>query len=231
MATSTEEEVRDTVTRIKICGITNQEDAQAAVQSGADALGFILVPDTPRYVGNSDALNTLLGSVPPFVSRVAVCQEATDLELRYRGAFHATQFYYPVADQSWHWYSSTSLIYAARIQDESSLTRIAEALPQMSTVAGDVLISALLLDTYHKAKLGGSGETFNWELAVEAKCRFGLPLILAGGLTPENVGEAVRTVRPYAVDVSSGVEASPGRKDHAKVKAFIQAVREADREP
>ena len=88
---------------------------------------------------------------------------------------------------------------------------------------------AILLDTYHKDKLGGSGETFNWELAMEAKERFGLPLILAGGLTPENVGEAVRTVRPYAVDVSSGVEAEPGRKDHAKVKAFIQAVREADR--
>ena len=84
------------------------------------------------------------------------------------------------------------------------------------------------MDAYHKDKLGGSGETFNWDLAIEAKRRFDVPIILAGGLTPDNVEEAIAKVQPYAVDVSSGVEAEPGRKDHAKLKAFLQAVRRAD---
>lgn len=218
------------ITRVKICGITNVEDAQAAVECGADALGFILVPDTPRYVGDAETLMTLLGSVPPFVTRVAVCQDATTIERRWEGAFQALQFYEPIADQTWHWYGWHSRIYAARIQDESSLQAITETIPMLSNVGGDLMIDALLLDTYHKDKLGGAGETFNWDLAVEAKRRFGLPIILAGGLTPENVGEAIRKVRPYAVDVSSGVEARPGKKDHAKVKAFMEAVHVADAE-
>jgi phosphoribosylanthranilate isomerase len=102
---------------------------------------------------------------------------------------------------------------AFRIRDASSLERLK-----------DYPTDAWLLDAYVADRLGGTGETFDWERAVEAK-RFGRPVFLAGGLTPENVAEAVRHVRPYAVDVSSGVEASPGKKDHAKVNAFIEAAK------
>ena len=102
---------------------------------------------------------------------------------------------------------------AFRIRDAASLQR----LPNYPT-------DAWLLDAYNPDQPGGTGETFNWDLALEARA-WGRPIFLAGGLTPENVGEAVRRARPYAVDVSSGVEAAPGRKDHAKIKAFIQAAK------
>lgn len=214
----------DTVIRIKICGITNSEDARAAVDYGADALGFIFVPESPRYVGGDERLDVVWESAP-LVSKVAVCLDATDLPGRFEGTFNAIQFYKPQADQTWHWSGGHSRIYAARMRDEASLEEIETAVAHLSRADGKLLIDALLLDTYHKDKLGGSGETFNWDLALEAKRRFGLPIILAGGLTPDNVADAVRTVQPYAIDVSSGVEASPGRKDHAKLRKFIRAVR------
>jgi phosphoribosylanthranilate isomerase len=208
------------MTRIKICGITNEDDARAAVDYGADALGFILVQDSPRFVRTAAELCSLVRFPPPFVSRVAVLQSPAALtQLPYDatpGLFDTYQFY-EVDD--WR-PDGVRFIHAFRIRDEASLDEIE---------ANAANAEALLLDTYHKDKLGGSGETFNWELAVEAKRRFKQPLVLAGGLTPENVGEAIATVRPYAVDVSSGVEAEPGRKDHTKLRAFIRAVQEADR--
>lgn len=208
------------VTRIKICGITNLEDALAAVAYGADALGFIAVAGSPRYVDPQHVASHILPCLPPFVTPVLVlksCEEESfpsDLQ-----SFGAVQFY--SGDCSSTVTGTTRCLRAFRIRDESSLREIATTLEGPRP-------DAILLDTYHKDKLGGSGETFNWELAVEAKQRFGLPIILAGGLTPENVGEAIQTVRPYAVDVSSGVEAAPGRKDHAKIKAFVEAVRRVD---
>ena len=109
-------------------------------------------------------------------------------------------------------------IKAFRVKDQESLKEI---------VTDPCPKELILLDAYSPNALGGTGETFNWELAKQAK-HLGLPIILAGGLTPENVGEAVATVRPYMVDVSSGVEAEPGRKDHDKLRRFIRAVRAAD---
>ena len=100
--------------------------------------------------------------------------------------------------------------------------------PLKEIAAYSELVGAILLDTYHKAMLGGSGETFDWSLAAQAKTLTDKPLILAGGLTPENVQDALEAVRPFGVDVSSGVETSPGVKDHAKIKAFVRAVREWD---
>jgi phosphoribosylanthranilate isomerase len=209
----------ETRTRIKICGITNIEDARAAIDYGADALGFIFVPDTPRYIGDCADLLDELHLIPPFVNRVAVCLTPEHLPEQEMPDFDTIQFY------STRWdcrrYGARRWVQAFRIREESSLDEIAAAL---KTAIPD----ALLLDTYHKDRLGGSGKTFNWELAKEAKARFGLPIILAGGLTPDNVGDAIAAVRPYAVDVSSGVEAEPGRKDHAKLKAFLRAVRQAD---
>ncbi|HZO86739.1 MAG TPA: phosphoribosylanthranilate isomerase [Chthonomonadaceae bacterium] len=208
----------ETRTRIKICGITNLEDARAAVDYGADALGFIFVPQTPRYIGDNPEARKIPALLPPFVARVAVCADAAqDVS---GPDFDTLQYYAHSAPALPR--SGKRLVRAFRIQDAASLDEIAAALAQEQP-------HALLLDAYHKDKLGGSGETFNWELAKEAKARFGLPVLLAGGLTPENVAEAVAAVRPYAVDVSSGVEAAPGRKDHAKLRAFIRAVRQADK--
>ena len=206
--------------RIKICGITNRDDARAAVDYGADALGFIFVPETPRYVGDKPEIGAILEELPPFVTPVAVCKafdQAPDPMLL---PFHTVQFYrhdLPDAAQIAH----RRLVPAFRIQDVSSLDAIAAFLTLHRP-------HAILLDAYHKDRLGGSGETFNWDLALEAKARFAIPLILAGGLTPDNVGDAIAAVRPYAVDVSSGVEAEPGRKDHARLRAFIRAVRKAN---
>ena len=207
-----------TRTRIKICGITSREDALTAIEQGADALGFIFVPQTPRFVGEWRGLAELLCSLPPFVTRTAVCTTEQTLPVGLLDSLDAVQFYSPDFPQV----PGKIMIQSFRIKDMGSLDLIEEALrirrPQ-----------GIHLDAYHKDKMGGSGETFNWELAVVAKARFDLPLILSGGLTPENVAEAIATVRPYAVDVSSGVEAAPGRKDPERVRAFFEAVREADR--
>jgi phosphoribosylanthranilate isomerase len=219
----------DMDTRIKICGLTGAEDARVAVELGADALGFIFVPDTPRYVLNfPDALH-IPGLLPPFVTPVAVCKDLADAvatPLLRELPIHTVQYYGQGADPEalariLQALAGKRLIRAFRIRDERSLDEIAQELAILRP-------HALLLDAYHPEKLGGAGVTFNWDLAVEAKARFGLPIVLAGGLTPKNVAEAVRAVRPYAVDVGSGVEAAPGRKDHAKLRAFIQAVRAAD---
>ncbi len=208
----------ETRTRIKICGITNLEDARAAIDYGADALGFILVPDSPRYVKGRLDVSRDLAHLPAFISTVGVYRDYEETVNAVGRWFTAIQFY----DNSLPRRILTTrfTIRAYRIKDGSSLDEIERTEHEANT---------LLLDTYHEDKLGGSGETFNWELAVEAKRRFNKPIILAGGLTPENVGDAIAAVRPYAVDVSSGVEAEPGRKDHARLKAFIKAVREANR--
>jgi phosphoribosylanthranilate isomerase len=210
------------MTRIKICGITNIEDARAAIDYGAHALGFIFVPESPRYVGDcADFLADELHLIPPYVSRVVVCKDPDTLPEIEILEFDTIQFY----TECWKWalHQARRWVQSFRIKDEDSLESIGKVLKK-------AIPHALLLDAYHPDKLGGSGETFNWELAREAKERFGKPIILAGGLTPDNVADAIATVQPYAVDVSSGVEAEPGRKDHAKLRAFIRAVQKADGE-
>ncbi len=204
----------ETVTRIKICGITNRVDADLAIMLGADALGFIFVPESPRYVGHQDGLVEILTSIPPFVTRTAVCTSLETLPVGLLDSLDAIQFYSPDFPQV----QGKVAIQSFRIKDESSLELIADALKNRRP-------QAIHLDAYHKDKMGGSGETFNWELALEAKARFNLPLILSGGLTPDNVAEAISRVKPYAVDVASGVEAEPGRKDPARLRAFFRAVR------
>ena len=210
-----------TPTRIKICGITNEEDAQAAVECGADALGFIFVPGGPRFVPPS-AFVRLGYASRLLVSSVIVARRPEDA-----GDYHShyVQFYEEAdhpATEALLCRAPGRYVRAFRMESEAVLTEI-ERYPYRHAVA------AYLLDAYHKDKLGGAGETFHWELAVEAKRLTDKPIILAGGLTLENVGEAIAKVRPYAVDVSSGVEVEPGRKDHEKLKAFIRAVQEADR--
>jgi phosphoribosylanthranilate isomerase len=211
----------DNMTRIKICGIANADDARAASDLGADALGFIFVPGSPRFVGgDAAALGRLLRSVPPFVWRVGVFDTPPD-DLALAANLHALQYYNAAQKPSSMFADGPGrplAIRAFRVRDENSLREIAEYQGPMD---------AALLDAYSATALGGTGHTFNWDLARQAKA-FGVPIVLAGGLTPENVGDAVRAVRPYMVDVSSGVEAAPGRKAHDKVRRFIRAVRAAD---
>jgi phosphoribosylanthranilate isomerase len=201
------------VTRIKICGITNKDDMEAAVSYGADALGFIGVKGSPRYVSEQEFFE-IAEDAPLFVPRVVVVERTEEAE-EYGAEY--VQNYSDTAHDSF--VSIPPRIRTFRMRDAASL----EELKNYSYP-----VSAILLDTYHKDKLGGSGETFNWELAREAKRLTDKPILLAGGLTPENVPDALEAVHPYAVDVSSGVEASPGVKDHAKVLAFVRAVREWD---
>ena len=227
------------MTRVKICGITNKEDARAAVDYGADALGFVLIQESPRFI-DLMAASEIMYDLPPFTQTVGllnICKDDAEDIFHYGDMFHrasgllAIQFYSGNCSRIVN--SVPAFIRAFRMRDESSLVEIETYLkrPPPDTIAAtfeNLPPDAILLDTYHKDKLGGSGETFNWDLAVEAKRRFDVPIILAGGLTADNVTEAIAKVQPYAVDVSSGVEAEPGRKDHAKMKAFIRAVRRAD---
>lgn len=205
------------MTHIKICGITNVEDARAAVECGAHALGFIFVKESPRCVRRHPCWQEALNGAPPFIARVAVYRGPGFRPFDPIAAFDAVQFY----EGFWALETRARRVLACPIRDEESLDTI-----QRRLVRADA--DALLLDAYHPDKLGGAGVTFNWDLACEAKERLGKPIILAGGLTPDNVGDAIAAVRPYAVDVSSGVEAEPGRKDHGKLRAFCRAVRKAD---
>ncbi len=205
----------ETVTRIKICGIASGLDALAAADAGADALGFIAVPGSPRYLP-PEVYHEISAALPLFVKRVVVAHRPEDAE-EYLAEY--VQHYEDTTDKSRFRRGAQWRIRAFRMRGETSLAEIA-AYPDP--------VGAILLDAYHKTKLGGSGETFDWSLAVRAKALTDLPIILSGGLTPENVKDALEAVHPYAVDVASGVEDSPGVKDHAKIRAFIRAVREWD---
>lgn len=200
--------------KVKICGITNANDALTAVESGADALGFMFYEPSPRHVSTRQA-SEIIRELPPYIMRVGVFVDAEeDKVMRAIGDCGLTllQFHGQEPPEYCTQFGLMSM-KAFRMRDAESL----KALQGYPT-------DAWLLDAFVADKLGGTGEKFNWELAIEAK-KLGRPIFLAGGLTPLNVAEAVRTVLPFAVDVSSGVEASPGKKDPAKVRDFISAAK------
>lgn len=200
--------------KVKICGITNSVDALAAVEAGADALGFMFYDQSPRHITVGDAAR-ITGQLSPFILKVGVFVNPTEeLVLRAMGecSLSVLQFHGEETPEFCTQFGLMSM-KAFRVRDAESL----KALEQYPT-------DAWLLDAYSAKGLGGTGEKFNWDLAVEAK-RFGKPIFLAGGLTPENVADAVRRVQPFGVDVSSGVESAPGRKDHRKLREFITNVR------
>jgi phosphoribosylanthranilate isomerase len=216
------------VTRIKICGITNVEDAELAIEYGADALGFILVPESKRYVP-ADEVELIIKSIKspsPFTSIVAVVRSVVDA--RNVDAADCAQYYEGSPLDS---NGRQRLIPVLRIRSIVDLGQLAHFVKtKYSPDIGGVFstVQAVLLDTYTEQALGGAGKTFDWEIAREARLMSPVPIIVAGGLTPDNVTQMLETVKPYAVDVSSGVELAPGRKDPAKLKAFIQAVRSFD---
>jgi phosphoribosylanthranilate isomerase len=200
--------------RIKICGITNLEDALLAAELGADALGFIFYPKSPRKV-SPEAAREIIAQLPPFVTSVGVFvdeEAAVVQELAVRVGLDWIQVH---GQESPEYCRSLGrrVIKGFRLQD-------AESLFELAPFRGAV--QALLLDTYKKGQVGGTGEIFDWRLAGEAK-KYG-PIILAGGLTPENVAQAIAAVQPQAVDTASGTEAAPGKKDPARLKAFFRAV-------
>jgi phosphoribosylanthranilate isomerase len=201
------------LTRVKICGVTNIADALTAVEAGADALGFVFVPDTPRYIHPNQATQ-IIAQLPPFITIVGLFVDASLQQMTaiaeqcHLDALQAHGQESPDLCEA----LNRRVIKAFRVTDESVLSQ----LPRYR-------VSAYLLDAYVKGKMGGTGQTFNWNIAVKAKACG--PIILAGGLNPDNVAAAIQRVRPYGVDVSSGVEASPGRKDAVKVRDFIQAVK------
>ncbi len=190
-------------------------DAEAAIAAGADALGFILFSGSKRFIRIEDAIR-IVEALPPFVTTVAVTVNAVK-EFTNLG-----------------WRKQLKNFGIAQLHGEESpqhVKAVSKYLPVIKVFAADAAgtitpasydVSAFLLDTPAEER-GGSGRVFDWTLAVEFQQRIGdKPLVLSGGLNPENVAKAIETVHPYAVDVASGVEASPGRKDHAKLRDFIQ---------
>jgi len=206
-------------TKVKICGITNPGDAETAVAAGADLLGFIFHEKSPRYVSVSAAAE-ITRRLPPEVLRTGVFVNAPEevvFEAIQSCGLNLLQFHGEEPPEYCTQFGLMS-VKAFRMAGEAVLAE----LPRYAT-------EAYLLDAYTPGELGGTGRQFNWELAVKAR-DFGRPIFLAGGLTPENVAAAVAQVRPFGVDVSSGVEAAPGKKDPAKVWTFIAEVRKADEE-
>jgi len=203
-------------TQVKICGLTSVADAQAAAAAGADLIGLMFYAGSPRHVSLAQAAE-IARALPPFVLRVGVFvnpDEALVTRAIAECGLNLLQFH---GDEPSAFCTQFGLmsVKALRVRDAASLQTLAE-----------YHTDAFLLDAYSAAGRGGTGEQFNWDLAVAAQ-DWGKPIFLAGGLTPANVAAAVRQVRPFAVDVSSGVEAAPGKKDPAKMQAFIAAVRAA----
>ena len=201
-------------TKIKICGITNIEDALFAAEAGADALGFVFYEKSPRYV-SSETVKKIISMLPPFVTTVGLFVnaggEAIETTVRLSG-INVIQLHGDETPEECS-FAPHPVIKAVRVKDAGSLAGV-EKYP----------VSALLLDAWNDQQYGGTGESFNWQLARNLTGQ--LPIVLAGGLNPDNVAEAIRVVAPYAVDVSSGVEKSPGEKDHDKIRKFIQQVRQ-----
>ena len=195
--------------RVKICGITRLEDALAAAHAGADALGFNFWPKSKRYV-EPRAAGEIIALLPPFVAAVGVFVDPTREEALRAAELSGVHWLQLHGDETPELCASLPLpvIKALRVRDRASLDALARY-----EVAG------FLLDA-DTAGYGGSGERFDWSLAAEGARR--APIILAGGLRPENVADAVRQVRPWAVDVASGVESAPGIKDHEKTARFIR---------
>jgi phosphoribosylanthranilate isomerase len=205
--------------RIKICGLTTPQDAAAAIEFGADALGFNFFPGSKRYVGGETAW---IGDLPGNVEKVAILVNPSWEEAK------AIAGVTGIAALQLH--GAESPDFCRRLMAEG--IRFEKALPvrgpdSLADVP-DFMTRTLLLDSGNAGEFGGSGRTFPWEIArafVEANRQ--LRVILAGGLTPENVAEAVAAVRPFGVDVTTGVEARPGRKDYGRLRAFILAARAA----
>lgn len=207
-------------TKVKICGITRLPDALAAVEAGADALGFMFFEGSKRNIAPADAAQ-IIHALPPFVAKVGVFVNASAEKVRAIVAqcgLDTLQFHGEETPEFCRQFTPLKVVKSFRIQNADSL----KSLPNYA-------VDAWLLDSYVAGQRGGTGEKFNWDLACQAK-ELGRPVILAGGLSPENIADAVQQVWPFGVDVSSGVETAPGRKDTRLVQQFVEIVRMTERE-
>ena len=188
--------------RVKICGLTRVADVEAAIEAGADALGFVMEPTSPRYVGANQEIMDCIRSLGPYLTTFAVY-----------GNLGAP---YPAVSMLQFVEGSTSFPHVRAIR-----------MREKDVLAHEICENCrgLLLDAYDPHAYGGTGKVLDWFAAHEFVAGSPLPVILAGGLTPENVGSAIQAVKPYGVDVSSGVEATAGIKDAAKIRDFIQAAK------
>jgi phosphoribosylanthranilate isomerase len=203
--------------RVKICGITNPDDAAAAVEAGADALGFVFYRKSPRYV-EPQVVKAIVAGLPPFILPIGVFVNEEPKVVRDLMDSCGLALAQLHGDESAGYCETLGrpVIKAIGLKDRASLLALAE-------YKGRAQVRGFLLDAFAPDTYGGTGHMTNWSIAGElAKS---MTVILAGGLTPENVAAAVGSVRPYAVDVSTGVEASPGKKDHGKIRAFVQAAK------
>ncbi len=207
-------------TKVKICGLTRLPDALAAVEAGADALGFMFFAGSKRHIAPAAAAQ-IIRALPPFVAKVGVFVNASAETVRAVVAecgLDTLQFHGEETPEFCRQFAPLKVVKAFSIQNAESL----KPLP-------DYAVDAWLLDSYVAGQRGGTGEKFNWELACQAK-DLGRPIILAGGLTPENIADAVQQVWPFGVDVSSGVETAPGEKSAELVRRFIEIVRSTEQE-
>ena len=206
------------IVRVKICGVTNATDAVAAAESGADALGFMFFAGSKRHVSRPAAA-AIIRELPPLMAKVGVFVNATADDIRRVVAetgIDTLQLHGEEPPEFCAQFAPLKVVKAFRLQDRASLEDCRR-----------YPAHAWLLDSFVAGAHGGTGVVADWNLA-EAAARWHRLVILAGGLRVETVAEAVRRVRPFAVDVSSGVESAPGQKDHTKIRAFIQAVRSTE---
>src|SRR5579884_2853778 len=203
--------------KIKICGITNATDAQAAVEAGADALGFVFHRKSPRWV-EAKVVKAIVSELPPFVLPVGVFVDEDAKVVRDLMDECGLALAQLHGDESASYCERLGrpVLKAIRLRDRGSFLALAE-------FQGRAQVRGFVVDAFSEEAYGGTGQTADWNLAAEAAKA--ARILLAGGLTPANVGEAIERVRPYGVDVSSGVEASPGKKDPEKIRAFVRAVR------
>ncbi len=200
--------------RVKICGITSVADGLTAAEAGADMIGLMFYDQSPRHITITQAAE-ISRALSPFVLKVGVFVNPTEAEVMEAISACGLTLLQFHGDEPSDFCTQFGLMSVKALRVQS-----AESISALENYATD----AFLLDAYSKSGLGGTGEKFNWDLAIEAQ-RFNKPIFLAGGLTPENVAAAVAQVRPFAVDVSSGVESAPGKKDAAKVRSFIAAAK------
>jgi len=208
------------VTQVKICGITNEEDALCAVHCGAAALGFIFYPPSPRYIKPVDA-RKIINGLPKEIVKVGVFVNEKVAEIKrvmeYCG-LDMIQLHGDELPEFCREFPADRIIKAVELKNEDDLNH-----------ALDYDVAVLLVDNRHAGLYGGTGKKANWKLACRIKHK--KPLILSGGLNEENIAEALQTIAPAALDINSGVESEPGKKDHAKLARIFDIIRHADVEP
>jgi phosphoribosylanthranilate isomerase len=208
---------KNKVTQVKICGITNKEDALCVAKCGAAALGFIFYPPSPRYIKPEDARN-IISALPNEIVKVGVFVNEKNEEIKRVMEYCALDMIQLHGDESPEYcrdFPSAQVIKAVELKNEADFV-----------YAKSYHVGAILVDSRHAGLYGGTGKKANWDLACRIKEK--KPLILSGGINKDNVSQALKEVAPHALDINSGVESEPGRKDHAKLAQIFEIIRQAD---